>query len=165
MKRVIAVSDSHGAWQDLQAAFLQARISGRIDVAVFLGDGSSDFARVRPQLEAEGTVCYAVCGNNDWSSPDPRETAFMVGKVKFYVCHGHARSVKYGLDRLWYAAQENEAQVALYGHTHVANSEVVRGIHFINPGAVCDRSSRSIAYADIRLEDNGAVLPRLIRWA
>ncbi len=165
MKRVIAVSDSHGSWQELRDAFLQARISGKIDVAVFLGDGSSDFARVRPELEAEGTLCYAVSGNNDWSSPDPREAVFSVGKVRFYACHGHARGVKYGLDRLWYAAMENEAQVALYGHTHVADSTIERGVHLINPGAVCQRSPRDTAYADIRVEDNGAVLPRLIRWA
>lgn len=164
MKRVIAVSDSHGAVEALRETFAYAQKRGRIDVAVFLGDGASDFEAIRGELEAQGTVCYAVAGNNDWRSADPQEQVFSVGGVRFYACHGHTRYVKYGFDRLWFAAREREAQVALYGHTHSAHIEIEYGMFLINPGAVCDRRPNGAAYAEIRVEDNGGVAPELVRW-
>jgi len=164
MKRVIAVSDAHGDRENLREAFEKAYQAGPIDVAVFLGDGMSEFEKVRPMLMAKGTVCHAVSGNNDWSSYEPQEIVFTAGGVRFYACHGHTRYVKYGLERLCYAAMEREAQVALYGHTHRAKVDLEYGIQMVNPGAVCERNRNNMAYADIRVEDNGAVQIDLIPW-
>ena len=164
MKRVIVVSDSHGDLAALREAFEMAKRAGRIDIAVFLGDGMREFDQLRPELMAERITCYAVPGNNDWSSHEPFEITFMVGRVRFFACHGHTRHVKYGLERLYYTASEREAQVALYGHTHRAKVDLDYGVQMINPGAVCERFRNSIAYAEICVEDNGTVLPRLIQW-
>ena len=165
MKRVIVVSDAHGDLADLREAFEMARRAGPIDVAVFLGDGMREFDQLRPELTAEKTTCYAVPGNNDWSSHEPQEITFTVGKVRFFACHGHTRHVKYGLDRLFYAASEHEAQVALYGHTHRAKVDLDYGVQLINPGAICERFRNNTAYAEIRVEDDGSVLPYLIQWS
>lgn len=164
MKRVIVVSDSHGDVQTLRECFVLAQKKGRVDVAVFLGDGADDFAVVRRDLEVSGIQCYAVSGNNDWRCDDPMEITFRVGGVPFYACHGHTRHVKYGLDRLWYAAREREAQVVLYGHTHVADISLDYGLQLINPGAVCSRRPKGPAFAEIRVEDNGTVYPTIICW-
>lgn len=164
MKRIIAVSDSHGDTENLRAAFLQARRHGTIDVAVFLGDGAADFEAVRPILMAEGTQCHAVRGNNDWGTQAPGEVCLMVNGVRFYCCHGHGLGVKYGLQRLWYAAQEREAKVALYGHTHCEHIALERDMQLINPGAVCERGRKRSAYAEIVVEDNGHIRPRLCPW-
>jgi len=164
MKRVIVVSDSHGDVTGLRNAFEQARRHGRIDVAVFLGDGMSDFETVKPLLCMQGTVCHAVTGNNDWSSYEPGEVLFQVNGVRFYACHGHQRYVKYSLERLWYAAREREAQVALYGHTHREKIDLEYNMTMINPGAVCERRAKRSAYAEIIVEDNGFVCPALVQW-
>ena len=164
MKRVIAVSDSHGDVAGLRKAFEQARRHGSIDAAVFLGDGTDDFDTVRQMPFMQDTVCYAVRGNNDWHSYEEGEIVFQVGGVKFYACHGHQRYVKYGLDRLWYAARERGAQVALYGHTHCERVDFEGTVAMINPGSVCERSSRRSAYAEIIVEDNGFVQPCLVKW-
>lgn len=164
MKRVIALSDSHGDVRGLRECYELARRSGPVDVAVFLGDGMDDFEQVRPEWEAQGTVCYAVTGNNDWRSYEPQEAIFRVGRVVFYACHGHTRYVKYGLDRLWFAARERDAEVALYGHTHRANIDIERGMYMINPGAVCERRPQNAAFVEICVEDNGAVTPGFVRW-
>lgn len=163
-KRIIVVSDSHGDEAGLRAAFEQATKHGKIDIAVFLGDGATEFDNLKPQLFLQGTDCYAVKGNNDWSSFEQTELMFMVNGVRIYACHGHTRQVKYGLDRLWYAAREREAAVALYGHTHREKIELEHGIHLINPGAVCERYRLRSAYAEILVEDNGFVRPRLVKW-
>lgn len=164
MKRVIAVSDSHGDVNSLRDCYELALRTGPVDVAVFLGDGADDFAQVRPEWEAQGTVCYAVAGNNDWRSADPQEIVFCVGRVVFYACHGHTRYVKYGLERLWFAAREREAEVALYGHTHAADISIEYGMYMINPGAVYARRSKGAAFAEILVHDNGGVQPGIVRW-
>lgn len=162
MKRVIVVSDSHGHREALRTAFEQALRTGPIDAAVFLGDGVSDFAAVRPLL---GSIpCHLVRGNNDWASQEPRELCFLVGGVRFYAVHGHEQHVKYGLDRLWYAAREHQAQVALYGHTHVAQVDLERGMYLVNPGSVGDCFRGANAYAEIRVEDCGGVRVSLCKW-
>ena len=71
---------------------------------------------------------------------------------------------KYTLDRLWYAAREREAQVALYGHTHREKIDLEYGMHFINPGSVGERGQNRSAYAEILVEDNGFVIPSLVKW-
>lgn len=164
MKRVIAVSDSHGDAEGLRDAFALARRAGSIDVAVFLGDGATEFAQVRQELEAQGAVCYVVAGNNDWGSHEAQEVVFQVFGVRFYACHGHSRYVKLGLNRLWYAAREREAQIALYGHTHRARVKLEHGMYIVNPGAVCERRKDSVAYAEICVEENGGTKVSLCKW-
>lgn len=164
MKRVIVVSDSHGDAAALRAAFELARRRGPVDAAVFLGDGLGDFEAVRPALMMEGIACHAVHGNNDWRCQEPAEALLMVNGVRIYACHGHMWRVKYGLDRLWYAAREHEAQVALYGHTHRERIDLEYGVHFINPGAVCERNKARSAYAEVLVEDNGFVQASLCKW-
>lgn len=164
MKRVIAVSDSHGDKVALQDALLQAMRGGKIDAAVFLGDGIHDFEAVRPMLTAQGILCYCVRGNNDWSSSEPNDQLFTLGGVRFYICHGHGWHVKYGLERLWFAAREREADIALYGHTHIANIHTERGMHLVNPGSVGAKNHNAIAYAEILVYDNRALQPRLVKW-
>ena len=163
-KRMIVVSDSHGDKENLRAAFEQAARYGVIDAAVFLGDGISDFESLKPWLISQRIECYAVKGNNDWSASEAYEITFTVNGVRFFACHGHTRRVKYGLDRLWFAAREHEAQVVLYGHTHRENADIEYGIQLINPGAICERSKSRVAYADIKVEDNGFAVPELVRW-
>lgn len=163
-KRVIVVSDSHGDEQSLRMAFEQAARQGKIDAAVFLGDGMQDYESIRPSLQMRGIVCYAVTGNNDWFSQEPQEMLFTVNNVKIFACHGHTRYVKHTMDRLWYAACEREAQVVLYGHTHRERADLERGVYLINPGAVCERSRSRSAYADILIQDNGFVQAQLVKW-
>lgn len=164
MKRVIAVSDSHGDADGVRLAFAQAARHGKIDVAVFLGDGLEDFEAARSWLSRQGALCYAVRGNNDWSAQEPREQCFMVGKVRFYLAHGHQWQVKYGPERLWYAARECGAQVALYGHTHRERIDLEQDVYLINPGSVCEHRAGRSAYAEIQVEDNGYLRPGLRLW-
>jgi len=164
MKRVIALSDAHGDTAGLAEAIDLAWKQGKVDVAVYLGDGVENFLRVRPSLLEKGTVCHIVTGNNDWGCYEPQELVFRVGRAVFYACHGHTRYVKYGTDRLYYAAREREAQVALYGHTHVPKMELEGSVYLINPGAVCDRLRHGVAYAEILVEDNGAVMGQLVKF-
>lgn len=164
MKRMIAVSDSHGMVSELRRTLLHARQRGAIDVCVFLGDGLNDWETVSLELKADlpDVRLYAVRGNNDWSVGAPNAAVFTVEGVKVYACHGHQWHVKSGLDRLYCAAAEQEARIALFGHTHHSYLASEFGCTFINPGAVCDYCMGSAMYADIRVEE-GKVRADLVK--
>ena len=166
MKRLVAVSDSHGMTHSLMSAVKLAMQKSTIDIFVFLGDGASDMAAVQPLLLQHNPriqiIC--VCGNNDFSSDLPSAEEFLVCGRVFYATHGHHHRVKYSMTRLSYAAQERGAAVALYGHTHCSRLEEANGCWFINPGAVCRPATNGCAYAEISIEENGFIHPQLISW-
>ena len=100
----------------------------------FLGDGERDLAALRrrfPELPV-----YAVRGNCDMRSALPGELHCAVAGVSVFAAHGHLLNVKYdpALEELRAAAPE--AEVLLYGHTHVARCERIGGQLLLNPGAI-----------------------------
>lgn len=162
MKRVIAVSDSHGCVEMLRDVLLQALEAGPVDTVVFLGDGMRDYDALQPMLSSQGVKCHAVSGNNDWGSYEAQELLLRVDSTVIYACHGHTRHVKYGLSNLWYATRERGAHIALYGHTHCASVQLEQDLLLINPGAVCECRTGRPAYAEISVEPNGAYDARLV---
>ena len=113
-----------------------------IDGLCFLGDCSSDGVILRDGLAGlqPQAAYYAVAGNNDLSSRDPREVVLPVGGQRLLLTHGHSYRVKYQLDLLTYHALEVQAGAALFGHTHCAQVEYARGVLLLNPGALCNGS-------------------------
>ena len=83
-KRLIVVSDSHGDADGLKAAVEQAMRGGKVDALVFLGDGMRDFESLLPALQAQRIDCYAVRGNNDWSSQAAAEIDFRLNGVRSF---------------------------------------------------------------------------------
>lgn len=166
MKRLIAVSDSHGCVENLRAVIERAVLSGPVNAFVFLGDGMSDWEAVRPLLLAHNPhmELFAVLGNNDFSSNAPVDVQFSFCGYRILATHGHTHRVKSGLDWLCYAAREREAKIALYGHTHRPYLEAVYGVYLVNPGAVCDLQANRSAYAELMFEDDGRMRPDLAMW-
>ncbi len=164
--RVIALSDSHGCRDDLRDTALLALESGPVDACVFLGDGLRDYEAIKPMLRAANprALLYGVRGNNDFSADEPYTQVFTVGGCRFFATHGQAYGVKYGMERLCFAAREERALVAFYGHTHVPMLESQYGVWFVNPGAVCDRRAGRPAYAQVTVNALGAPKAELIRW-
>ena len=44
--------------------------------------------------------------------------------------------MKYDLNTLYFAAQEADAKIVLFGHTHTPYNEYVNGIYILNPGSI-----------------------------
>ena len=166
MKRLVAMSDSHGMTANLRDAAGIAMGGGLIDTFVFLGDGAQDFEKVKPALLRHNPrmQVVAVRGNNDFSKSLPIAQVFTFAGRKALAAHGTAYQVKYGLERLYYAAREMEAAIALYGHTHASRLEAVRGVLLVNPGAVCGGSLNKSAYAEL-LADEGTFRANLVGWS
>ena len=167
MKRVIAVSDSHGNAEALRCAVELALRKGSIDVLVFLGDGLYDLKEINALLteRVPPVQLIAVRGNCDFIIRYPVEETFVLHGRRFLALHGHTCHVKSGLLTLSCAAAEKEASVTLFGHTHVPHLEPCGNGWLINPGALCGTPVRKTAYAEILVADNGALRPNLVDWA
>ena len=96
-----------------------------------------------------------VAGNSDFFSADaPNSIIVEAAGHKIFLTHGHSFGVRFGTDDLVAAAKENGCDIAVYGHTHVA--QIVRGeVTVINPGSASrprDEMRPSFAVAELTPE-------------
>ena len=134
--KLVVISDTHGDTQRLERLL---PIINSSNYLVFCGDGLMDVMYMRGRITVP-LVC--VKGNNDLGLnvdiSDMATVAF--GSTRALVTHGHRHAVYYGLMNLYNAAAMQNARLVFFGHTHQYYDGVHGGIHFINPGALCNGS-------------------------
>ncbi|MDR2942994.1 MAG: YfcE family phosphodiesterase [Treponema sp.] len=160
-KKLLVFSDTHGSITSLTAVMNWAKgrlpPNGTICCAAFLGDGIADLGRA---AEASGFYCdwKVVCGNNDYKASMPEAAVFDFCDYRFFICHGHRHSLYGGYNSLISAARVSQANVVLYGHTHIPSCKNIDGILLVNPGSVGRPRSRiGASFAVIECTDNGAL--------
>ena len=148
MTRLGIVSDSHdrGVWLE---RYLKLCKREKYDAVFHLGDYDSDARWLERRLE---TPLIAVAGNCDMFSELPRMARAAVGPHRIVAVHGHLQDVKYRYDQLSYYAEDQQATIALFGHTHKPCVERVGGVLLVNPGALMDGR-----YAELVLDGERAV--------
>ena len=112
------VSDSHGDTMalDLMLKTQEARLA-----ECWLHAG--DFVRDAEYLEmvSEKKV-YKVAGNGDWPySKAPDDMIVELAGHKIFLTHGHEHGVRYDTELLEENAVNMGADIAVYGHTHIAD--------------------------------------------
>ena len=142
-------SDTHG----MTALMLEAIRRSHPDAIIHLGDCVRDTDEI--VREFPGIPLYNVQGNCDICADAPMSDTVPLGSVKAFICHGHEFNVRYGLDRLVYAAMEADCRIAMFGHTHEAIYETLGGVTVINPGTA--GKGRAPTWALVTVFDNGAV--------
>ena len=128
--KAIVFSDSHdrvSLMEDLTKKYLS-----RIDCIIHLGDCTEDTAALREL----GKPLFQVRGNNDYDSLYPLEHTVSLAGKRIYMTHGHRQKVYWNTDVLYYTAAQEQADVALFGHTHVPYLENEGGIIIMNPGSI-----------------------------
>lgn len=154
--RIIVFSDSHGNQRNLDYA-LQAQPNARH--VFFLGDCVADIEAIKEFYPER--IFHIVKGNCDYSRDEPNLNTATVNGVKIIYTHGHTLAVKSTTEHLLARAHQECATIALYGHTHIANTEYAEGVHLVNPGSVsCARAGRN-SYAVIDITDKG-IMPIII---
>ena len=115
----------------------------------YLGDGFRDTR----YLTLNGSPLYAVKGNCDLFSVGsvedcPEERVVQIGSHRALLTHGARYGVKSGLGGLIASAIRQEADIVLYGHTHVPRLDTLpegsevgnvilkRPLYVFNPGSV-----------------------------
>ena len=140
-------SDSHGyAGNMIKAVRLENPA-----LCFFLGDGETDLVTLRgsyPDLPI-----YTVRGNCDLRSTQPLILNAVVSGFRFYAVHGHQHEVKYddSVRELCYAALRADADVVLFGHTHLPYLDHHLGMEIMNPGSI--GKVKNPSYGLLTIED------------
>jgi len=136
------------------ALCLEAIRRARPDVIIHLGDHDRDAENIH--REFPGIPMYNVCGNCDFFPSAPNADTVQLGPVKAFITHGHLYNVDYDrIDSLVYAAQEQGAQLAMFGHTHRPLYQEMGGVTVLNPGTA--GKGRKLTWAEVEIFDNGGI--------
>lgn len=129
--RIIVMSDTHRDFRSLQKLIGMHR---KADIFLHLGDGAQEFERMK-ELYPEHKFLN-VLGNCDFGVSATLAGCYTCGIAKLFYTHGHMYNVKYATDNLLKAAKEMEANVVLFGHTHIPLVEYHDGVYLMNPGSL-----------------------------
>ena len=147
--KVLVLSDSHSSMRFMRLCVSKVNP----DVIIHLGDHFDDGEALNEEFPH--IRFYQVAGNCDRYRvpPHAREILVMpIGGVRFYMTHGHIHRVKQVLSLLMRDAREAEADIALFGHTHVAYCEQeADGLWVMNPGS-CGYNGGSAGLIEIEAE-------------
>ncbi len=151
--KILVLSDSHRYLDHMQTAIEQENPTHVIHLGDHVRD-AEELSRRFPMLPV-----LKLRGNCDFDY-DCREQALVeYDGVRILAVHGHRYGVKSGLLRYELAARESQADVALFGHTHLAYCQQYEGLWLLNPGSCgyCARPSYGIitiknGSADCRVE-------------
>jgi len=126
--RLLVLSDSHGHIERMSLAAERVKP----DIIIHLGDHITDAQKLQTQFPH--MTLHMVKGNCDVNKAGENELIILAEGVNIFMTHGHTYNVKMGLTSFVYRAQETEADIALYGHTHRAMIDQVNGLYIMNPG-------------------------------
>jgi len=145
--RILVLSDSHGNLSNMERAVDLTRP----DRIFHLGDCWRDAERLHecfPELPLE-----QVPGNCDFRPAELPERLLILEGKRLLLCHGHTYGVKESLAAAARAAQAQNIDLFLFGHTHRPFRDLRGNSLLVNPGSIGDYSQPS--YALVRLEDGG----------
>ncbi len=128
--KIIVVSDTHGSYRNFKKVM---QLNQNAAIVVHCGDSRDEVDTIK--MEYPDKTYYTVKGNCDFEML-PIVEEFTVDGVRFMATHGHIYNVKYGLFDIDRAAREKQADIVLYGHTHIEDDTVRDGVRFFNPGSL-----------------------------
>lgn len=154
--RILVLSDSHRRSGEIEK-IIESQPNARH--IFFLGDLLHDIEYL-PEIYSDRTF-YSVPGNCDFANFEPTTRTVTLAGRKILYTHGHEYGVKSGIERLLSYATAREADIVLYGHTHIAQTLYRDGLTVVNPGSV-GKGAMFNSYAVIDIEPSGN-LPIIIK--
>lgn len=155
--KVIVVSDTHG----MNKPFIN-ELKNHEDASLILhlGDMVNDVEEIKNHTKVPVKV---VRGNNDYNDEfTPWHQLIRLEGHKILMTHGHHEGVNYGRDGLLRKAKECDADIILYGHTHIFDSVDMDGIKILNPGSAgYDRAGEYESFAILNITKNSINITRV----
>ena len=130
--KILVFSDTHGYLDS--AEHVLKRIGGRMDMVFHLGDHDEDAREL--QKEFPKLPFHVVKGNNDYGIDTPSQKLVRAGGKTLLLTHGHKQRVHWNPDTISYWAEEQGADVVLFGHTHVPLWDDGGRVALFNPGSI-----------------------------
>ena len=149
--KFVVMSDTHG---DISAAVnVLDNLQDGIDGVIHLGDLDNDALRLEKRYK--DLVFYYIKGNNEFNSITPAERLIVLEGFRIFMTHGHKYKIYFDLLRLFYAAEEREADIVLFGHTHSSMCRMDSGMLFLNPGSLSyPRSGKYKTFAILDINED-----------
>ncbi len=151
--RIIVISDTHRNYRVLRKIVEKHVHDAKL--FLFAGDGERELDEVKMEFSAQSF--YSVRGNCDFASMEPVSRIVMAGDVRILLTHGDRYGVKSGTGALLSAARENNAQIAVFGHTHVAHCAYEQGVYLLNPGSPSSPRAGRASYGIVDITKTGIV--------
>ena len=149
--KLLIFADSHGRTGTMLS--VAKNLAPDIAQIMHLGDNLADAALL--QQSFPGIPIHSVAGNCDFLSVNHPDALLEIAGVRIFLTHGHRFDVKGGLLRLSLAARERQADICLYGHTHIASITAADGVMLMNPGSISlPRGYERESYGILTLEEN-----------
>lgn len=134
--KLLITGDIHGQYDVLEKVLKKEK---HFDLHLNTGDLGLDIETIN-QL---GMI--AVKGNTDYDLNLPTERLIEHQGLRILLTHGHLQNVKYGLNELIVMAEEMQANICIFGHTHDAFYRQINHVTFINPGALSGHYAKTYA--------------------
>lgn len=152
--KILVFSDSHGKLNNLKLVL--KKFKDDVKYIIHLGDYDRDISELKPYFQ-----CYEfinISGNCDFDIFLPSEKFFSLYNKNFFITHGHRYNVKSNLVKLSYSAEEKNADICLFGHTHIPVLTLYNNIMYMNPGSISSpRGGTSCTYGVIYISDKGNI--------
>lgn len=157
--KLLILSDSH---RNLYyAKKVIERIKDRVGMVIHLGDHDEDAMLLSNEF-SEIDFHY-IKGNCDYNSFTESEKIITIMGKKILMVHGHKHNVKWGYDRIIYYGQEKEADIILFGHTHIPLIYYFENILLLNPGSISQpRATNLPSFGIINIEKGGFIDPAIM---
>lgn len=145
--KIIVMSDTHRDTKSIEKI-----LSYDADVYFHCGDSELSFDH---SLFAN---VIKVRGNCDGDERFPKSVCTTLGDKKICLVHGHEQDVNRSVHALFYDAQEQQADMMFFGHTHIFGAEQHEGVLFLNPGSpVAPRGGNEPTFAIIEWHEKTLV--------
>ena len=150
--RLLVFSDSHGKSSAMEQV---AWDHPEADALLHLGDCERDFEGV--QILFPQKIIRMVRGNCDWFSQTPVVDMLTVAGKRILLAHGHTFQVKISLEDIMAEAKNRQADIVLFGHTHVPLVDYKDGIYVLNPGSISLPRAGAPTYGVVDITEAGIV--------
>lgn len=126
--KIGVISDSHGMLEYINTAMEHLK---EVDLIIHGGDNYRDAKYIEKNYNIK---VLGVAGNCDIEDID--DYIELIAGKRIFITHGHKYGVKTNINRVFYAGKENNADIVIFGHTHVPLYVVEEGIVLLNPGSI-----------------------------
>ncbi|MBE6597703.1 MAG: YfcE family phosphodiesterase [Ruminococcaceae bacterium] len=163
----LILSDSHGRTDRIEEA---VRRAGKVDQILFLGDLTRDIEGMSfdaPVISVRGNCDgFSLFGD----SGIPEERRISVGEYTVLMMHGHTASVKHTTLNAIAKAQAADADVLLFGHTHIPICEYLpegyelygarlkKPLYIFNPGSIGRPAEGRPSFGIMTVRRGGGIL-------
>ncbi|KAB3529615.1 metallophosphoesterase [Alkaliphilus pronyensis] len=127
-KTVLVMGDTHSQFEATEAINKHMK---DVDLILHTGDNYKDINHIEGLYNIK---IIGVKGNCDWYGKD--EEIVLINDKKIFICHGHQYNVKTSLNNIFYKGKEINADVVIFGHTHVPYYIKEKDLIVLNPGSL-----------------------------